>query len=328
MHKIGSWQLPSQTLLAPMAGISDLPFRQICRNMGAGLTTSEMVTSDASLWESPKSRSRLTFTKDDLPRSVQIAGNEPERMANAARLNQELGADIIDINMGCPAKKVCKKAAGSALLRDEHLVEDILTAVVSAVDIPVTLKIRTGWSQDHKNGITIAKIAENCGIQALAVHGRTRECRFKGTAEYDTIAEIVDQVNIPIWANGDIDSGTKAKQVLDHTGASGVMIGRAAQGNPWIFREINHFLKTGENLAPPTTNEIQITLLTHINLLHQFYGEARGVRIARKHFNWYMTQFPKNSYNNEFNQITTAQQQYECIQQLFECLPIREEHAA
>ncbi|MCL4160954.1 UNVERIFIED_CONTAM: hypothetical protein GTU68_029867, partial [Idotea baltica] len=229
-----------------MAGVTDLPFRQLCRRLGAGLTVSEMITADTRLWKSRKSQQRLIHRDEPSPRTVQIAGSEPEMMAEAARQNVALGAEIIDINMGCPAKKVCKRAAGSALLQDEDLVDAILKAVVSAVDIPITLKIRTGWNQENRNALNIAHIAEDAGIQALAIHGRTRACRFLGRVEYDTIASVVDAISIPVFANGDISTPQQAKQVLDYTGAAAVMIGRAAQGNPWIFNQINHYLKNGK----------------------------------------------------------------------------------
>lgn len=298
------------------------------------MTVSEMVTSDESLWTSRKSRHRLLsqdskeMSVNTQPRSVQLAGNNPEIMAAAARANQALGADIIDLNMGCPAKKVCKKAAGSALLRDEQLVTEILTAVVNAVDIPVTLKIRTGWSKEHRNGLTIAHIAEQAGIQALAVHGRTRACAFKGDVEYDTIAEIASQLHIPVFANGDITSPEKAKAVLEYTGTSAVMIGRAAQGNPWIFREINHYLKTGQTLEKPTRAEVCEMLITHLQELHRFYEGIMGVRIARKHVGWYLKQqashesinAKRNDYEQfrqYFNQIDVAKEQYQAVQDFF-----------
>lgn len=329
MITIGQWQIDNPTALAPMAGVSDLPFRRICKQLGAGFVVSEMVTSDSRLWDSQKSHFRLQRDLTSGPHAVQIAGSEPKQLATAAQLNVDLGADIIDINMGCPAKKVCKKAAGSALLKDELLVAQILTAVTAAVDVPVTLKFRTGWSQSCKNGVRIARIAEDCGIQGLAVHGRTRECRFKGDAEYDVIADIVSRVNLPVWANGDIDSPQKAAAVIKHTKAAGVMIGRAAQGNPWIFQQINHYFETGELMPPPSTNEIRVTLLEHLYALHEFYGEGRGVRIARKHLGWYTATLPiAHTLKNEFNTLATAQQQYKCIQQQFERLAIREEHAA
>lgn len=286
--KIGQFELENNLVLAPMAGVTDRPFRQLCRRLGAGMVVSEMVTSDVRLWNSRKTRHRLDHAGEAEPRIVQIAGGDPEMMAEAARLNVEFGAQIIDINMGCPAKKVCNKAAGSALLRDEALVESILHAVVDAVDVPVTLKIRTGWDRDNRNGLNVARIAQAAGIQALAVHGRTRADKYAGEAEYDTIRDIVRAVDIPVMANGDITSPEAAKHVLDYTGAEAVMIGRAAQGRPWIFREIRHFLETGEKLPEPGTEEIRDLLVEHLRNVHQFYGEQSGLRIARKHISWYL----------------------------------------
>ncbi|WP_339843299.1 tRNA dihydrouridine synthase DusB [uncultured Halopseudomonas sp.] len=316
--RIGPYQLANQVILAPMAGVTDLPFRQLCRKLGAGLVVSEMVTSDIRLWNSRKSRNRLDHSGEDEPRSVQIAGGEPLMMAEAARMNQQLGAQIIDINMGCPAKKVCNKAAGSALMRDEKLVAEILEAVVGAVDLPVTLKIRTGWCSESRNGLNIARIAEESGIQALAVHGRTRNQLYTGCAEYDTIAAIKQQAGIPIFANGDINSPEKALAVLRHTGADAVMIGRAAQGRPWIFREISHYLKHGELLPPPPLEWQQHTLLEHLDALHQFYGEHQGVRIARKHVGWYLQTLPgAEEFRRGFNRIECPAQQHESIKTFF-----------
>lgn len=288
--RIGPYQLTSPVILAPMAGITDQPFRQLCRQLGAGLTVSEMVSSNPDLRNSRKTQLRLKHTDESAPISVQIAGTDAQQMADAASYNMHKGAQIIDINMGCPAKKVCNVAAGSALLKDEKKVSDILQAVVNAVDIPVTLKIRTGWDKENKNAVDIAKIAENSGIQALTIHGRTRECKFKGEVEYDTIAEVKSNIQIPVIANGDIDSPEKAKQVLDYTNADAIMIGRAAQGRPWIFREINHYLETGKILAPPALDEISELLQKHLLNLHLLYGDYMGVRIARKHINWYCKQ--------------------------------------
>lgn len=341
MFTIGSWVIKHPTILAPMAGVTDEPFRRLCRQLGAGMTVSEMVTSDERLWSSRKSKHRLFNSALEQAndgseiRSVQLAGNDPQIMAAAARSNQLMGADIIDLNMGCPAKKVCKKAAGSALLRDEKLVTDILTAVVGAVDIPVTLKIRTGWSPEERNGLTIARIAEQTGISALAVHGRTRACAFKGDAEYDTIAEIANALTIPVFANGDITSPEKAKAVLDYTNASAVMIGRAAQGNPWIFRETNHYLATGNTLEKPSIKEVCDTLIAHLLELHQFYDGIMGVRIARKHVGWYLKQQATHSDINDkqldeherfrqyFNRIEVAQEQYHAIQSFFGQPPLQ-----
>ncbi|GGD00256.1 tRNA dihydrouridine synthase DusB [Halopseudomonas salina] len=316
--RIGPYQLANQVILAPMAGVTDLPFRQLCRKLGAGLVVSEMVTSDVRLWNSRKSRNRLDHSGEDEPRSVQIAGSEPLMMAEAARMNQQLGAQIIDINMGCPAKKVCNKAAGSALMRDEKLVAEILEAVVEAVDMPVTLKIRTGWCTQSRNGLNIARIAEESGIQALAVHGRTRNQLYTGCAEYDTIAAIKQQAGIPIFANGDIDSPQKALQVLRHTGADAVMIGRAAQGRPWIFKEISHFLEYDELLPPPPLEWQRQTLLEHLEALHQFYGDHQGVRIARKHVGWYLQTLPgADEFRRGFNRVECPAQQHQSIQIFF-----------
>jgi tRNA-dihydrouridine synthase B len=286
MH-IGPYNLTSRVLLAPMAGVTDLPYRRICRALGAGLVTGEMLTANAALWDSPKSQRRRVLADEPGPRAVQIAGAEPAMLADAARRCVDEGAQIVDINMGCPAKKVCNKAAGSALLRDEALVADILRAVVATVRVPVTLKIRTGWSPDARNGVRIARIAADCGIAALTVHGRTRACRFEGAAEYDTIAAIKQSVRIPVIANGDIDSPDKAARVLAHTGADGVMIGRAALGNPWVFRAINRRL-AGLADVPPTPQEMADVLLGHLAALYTHYGDYMGVRVARKHVGWYL----------------------------------------
>lgn len=329
---IGPHKITTPVILAPMAGVTDLPFRQLCRRLGAGLVVSEMVTSDSSLWNSRKSQTRLNHTGEAEPRAIQIAGGDPEMMAEAARLNAERGAQIIDINMGCPAKKVCNKAAGSALLKDEALVESILQAVVGAVDIPVTLKIRTGWDTDNKNALRIARIAEDSGIAALAVHGRTRACAFKGDVEYDTIAEVVQAVNIPVFANGDINTPQQAKTVLEYTGASAVMIGRAAQGRPWIFREIAHHLNTGELLPNPALTEIRDILCSHLTQLHLFYGDYLGPRIARKHVGWYLKTLNSDqwcdAFRHTFNKIELAQDQHASVQALFERLIKQEDIAA
>lgn len=286
--QIGPYQLTNQLLLAPMAGVTDRPFRQLCKKLGAGLAVSEMVTSRPDLRDSRKTRLRMDHEGETEPRVVQIAGAEAAMMADAARFNVDHGAQIIDINMGCPAKKVCNKAAGSALLADEALVADIVETVVKAVDVPVTLKIRTGTEPDRRNGETVAKIAEAAGIQSLVVHGRTRACAYRGDAEYDTIRAIKQAVTIPVIANGDITSPEKAEAVLNYTGADAVMIGRAAQGRPWIFREIDHYLTTGEHLPPITVVETGEHLLGHMHNLYEFYGEYAGLRIARKHISWYL----------------------------------------
>ncbi len=290
--KIGRFELPAPLALAPMAGVTDRPFRTLCRRLGAGLAASEMVTADRRLWHTPKSRLRLDHAGEPEPRAVQIAGSDPEMLADAARVNADLGAQIIDINMGCPAKKVCNRAAGSALMRDEALVSRLLQAVVRAVDVPVTLKMRTGWDTANRNAVVIARIAEDIGVTALAVHGRSRADMFNGAAEYDTIAAVAAAVRIPVFANGDVDSAEKARQVLERTGAAGVMIGRAAQGRPWIFREVKAYLTQGAAVEPPSAAEVRDIILAHLESLHAFYGEDAGVRIARKHLGWYCRQLP------------------------------------
>lgn len=301
-----------------MAGVTDLPFRQLCRKMGAGLVVSEMVAADPATWSTRKSRLRVQFGDEPAPRSVQIAGYDPQMMAEAARFNVQQGAEIIDLNMGCPAKKVCKRAAGSALLQNPELVKDILDAVVSATDVPVTLKIRTGWDSQNRNAVTIAKIAEDAGVSALAVHGRTRACRFVGEVEYDTIAQVVEAVSIPVLANGDITDPEKAVSVLKHTGAAAVMVGRAAQGNPWIFNQINHFLKFGEHLAPPSMEECATIMSKHLLALHEFYGETGGLRISRKHIGWYINPLSGGrDFTRQFNTLETTEQQRKLLQAFF-----------
>jgi len=290
--KIGKYEISPALGLAPMAGVTDKPFRLLCRRMGAGVATSEMTSANPKLRGTRKSAERLDHLGEPGPISVQIAGTEPEQMADFARYNVEHGAGIIDINMGCPAKKVCKAWAGSALMRDEGLVEAILRAVVGAVDIPVTLKIRTGWAADRRNAPLIARIAEDTGIKALAVHGRTRDQKYQGEAEYDTIAAIKQNLSIPVWANGDVDSPEQARYVLDYTRADGLLIGRAAQGRPWIFDEIRHYLDTGEHLPEKSPAEVGAILIEHLEALHAFYGDDRGVRIARKHLGWYAKAHP------------------------------------
>jgi tRNA-dihydrouridine synthase B len=285
--RIGPYLIQPHVVLAPMAGITDKPFRQLCKQLGAGLAVSEMTTADPRLWHTRKSQQRMDHCGEPDPISVQIAGYDPAMLADAARFNVDHGAQIIDINMGCPAKKVCNVAAGSALLQNEALVARIVAAVVRAVEVPVTLKIRTGWNRDNRNGVTIARIAEDAGIAALAVHGRTRADLYLGEAEYETIRAIKQAVSIPVLANGDIDSPEKAAQVLQLTGADAVMIGRAAQGRPWIFREVAHFLATGERLPPPSRAMMFDVLSGHLHNLYAFYGEQQGVRIARKHLGWY-----------------------------------------
>ncbi|MFB9067076.1 tRNA dihydrouridine synthase DusB [Pseudofulvimonas gallinarii] len=316
--KIGPYDIEPALVLAPMAGITDKPFRVLCKRLGAGLCVSEMTASDPSVWQTRKSRLRRDHAGEPEPVSVQIAGYDPEMLADAARFNVDEGAQIIDINMGCPAKKVCKREAGSALLADEPLVARILDAVVRAVDVPVTLKIRTGPSPDRRNGETIARIAEDCGIAALAVHGRTRADRFLGQAEYDTIARIKSAVSIPVMANGDVATPEQARQVLAATGADAVMIGRAAQGRPWIFREIGHFLRTGERLPLPTRAEAGAILLGHLDDLYAFYGEHMGVRIARKHIGWYtQAHADAQSFWSAVSRVDTAAIQRRMVAEFF-----------
>ena len=319
--KIGSVTIERPLVLAPMAGVTDKPFRSICRAQGAGYAVSEMLTSDTSLWGSRKSALRMDHAGEVGPIGVQIAGSDPAEMARAARLYADEGAEIIDINMGCPAKKVCRKAAGSALLENEPLVAEILQHVVNAVEVPVTLKIRTGQDQNNRNATRIARIAEDAGIQALAVHGRTRACGFAGEAEYDTIRAVKASVSIPVIANGDIDSPAKAKQVLARTGADALMIGRAAQGRPWIFREIAHYLKSGELLPEPTLAWVAKTLLGHLSELYEFYGEYVGTRIARKHIAWYSKRHPGGARFREIiNRTDSARQQHQQVLEYFERL--------
>lgn len=327
--QIGPYTLSNQLILAPMAGVTDRPFRQLCKKMGAGMAVSEMVASNSLLWGSEKTKRRANHEGETEPRAVQIMGADPKMMAEAARYNADNGAQIIDINMGCPAKKVCNVAAGSALLRDETLVGNILDAVVGAVDVPVTLKIRTGWDTDNRNGVKIARIAEHAGIQSLAVHGRTRACAYKGEAEFDTIAAIKAAVNIPVVANGDITTPEKARAVLDYTGADAVMVGRAAQGRPWIFREIDHYLKTGEKLPEPSVAEIRETLLEHLQNLYAFYGEYTGVRMARKHISWYSKgQRQGASFRHTINRVETTEEQLTITKDFFDRLLDQGELAA
>lgn len=312
--RIGSIELPNNLIAAPMAGVTDAPFRHLCRSSGAGLAVSEMLTADTRLWHTDKSRRRMDHAGEAAPRSVQIAGAEPGRLAEAAKLNADRGAQLIDINMGCPAKKVCNRMAGSALLADEGLVGRILETVTAAVDVPVTLKIRTGPDPDNRNGVRIAQIAEQAGIQALSVHGRTRACAFRGEAEYDTIRAIKRAVSIPVIANGDIDSPRKAREVLDHTGADGIMIGRAAQGRPWIFREVAQFLATGSVPAEPSMDEVRSMMLEHLERLYAFYGERLGVRIARKHIGWYMKARPLDAaFRHRIMRVERAREQFDLV---------------
>jgi len=299
-----------------MAGVADLPFRRLCRRFGAGMAVTEMLTADTSKWGSQKSRFRLPVLDEAEPRAVQIAGAEPDQLAEAARRSVELGAQIVDINMGCPVKKVCKRAAGSALLREEGLVEEILQTVAKAVAVPVTLKIRTGWDLQSRNAMTIARLAEDAGIKALTIHGRTRACLFNGEAEYDTIAEVVAGVDIPVIANGDITSPQQAKDVLAHTGAAALMIGRGAQGQPWLFGQIKDFLN-GVTPSIPTRREVVVVMLEHLSAMHEYYGEIMGVRIARKHVGWYLQKLQiERTHRKAFNQLPGSEQQLEFINQL------------
>lgn len=315
MLQIGPYRLPNPVALAPMAGVTDLPFRRLCSELGAGLVISEMISCNPRLRDSRKTLWRSRHDPEIEPRSVQIAGNEPCQMARAAAYNVAHGAQIIDINMGCPAKKVCRKAAGSALLADERLVKTLLEAVVAAVDVPVTLKMRTGTTTDSRNGITIARIAEDAGIAALAVHGRTRMCAFRGRAEYDTIAAIVEATGIPVFANGDIDSPEKAAAVLAHTGAAGVMIGRAAQGQPWLCGQVAAHLATGVTPAAPSVPAQLAIIQRHVEALHEFYGDFMGLRIARKHVGWYLKDTPGGAgYRRVFNTLEHTANQLDYLQ--------------
>ena len=316
--QIGPYQLKNKLIVAPMAGVTDRPFRQLCKTMGAGMAVSEMVASNSLLWGSEKTRRRANHDGEVDPISVQIAGADPQMLADAARYNVDQGAQIIDINMGCPAKKVCNVMAGSALLKDEPLVGRILDAVVGAVDVPVTLKIRTGWDRLNRNAIKVAKTAEQAGVKALAIHGRTRACGFSGDAEYDTIAAVKAELGIPVIANGDISTPEKVKAVLEHTRADAVMIGRAAQGRPWMFREIQHYLETGSHLPPPEVTEIHRVLLAHLNDLYQFYGEYTGVRVARKHISWYTKGLAGSAaFRHAMNQLETSAEQLAAVNVFF-----------
>jgi tRNA-dihydrouridine synthase B len=316
--QIGPYSLKNKLILAPMAGITDRPFRQLCKQMGAGMAVSEMISSNSLLWGSEKTRRRANHEGEIEPRWVQIVGADPQLLAQAAQYNVDNGAQIIDINMGCPAKKICHVMAGSALLKDEILVDKILATVVKAVNVPVTLKIRTGWDKTHRNGVTIGKIAEQAGIQALAVHGRTRACGFSGEAEYDTIAAIKSTLKIPVIANGDINNPEKAKDVLDYTKADAIMIGRAAQGRPWLFQEIAHYLTTGQHLPEMPISTIQHILLAHIENIYQFYGEYTGVRMARKHLSWYTKGQPHGAiFRNQVNRVESKREQLQITQAFF-----------
>lgn len=327
--QIGSYKLPNNLVLAPMAGVTDRPFRQLCKKLGAGLAVSEMVSSHSLLWGSEKTRRRANHDGEVGPRMVQISGANPRMLANAARYNADNGAQIIDINMGCPAKKVCNVMAGSALLQNEKLAGEILDAVVAAVEIPVTLKIRTGWDTHNRNAIRIARIAESSGIQALAIHGRTRACGYKGHAEYATIAAVKSEISIPVIANGDINNAETAKYVLEYTGADGIMIGRAAQGKPWIFREIHHYLTTGEKLPGPNVSEIRDIMLFHLKNLYAFYGEYTGVMVARKHISWYSKGHRHGAaFRQAVNRVTTIREQLRMTKEFFDLLKIQEGLAA
>jgi tRNA-dihydrouridine synthase B len=318
---IGTLQIDPPLILAPMAGVTDKPFRLLCKRLGAGYAVSEMTSSDPRLWRTRKSVNRLDHDGEPAPIGVQIAGADPAALAAAARHAVEHGAAIVDINMGCPAKKVCNAWAGSALLKDETLVGRIVSAVVGAVDVPVTLKIRTGWDHANRNGVRVARIAEDAGVRALAVHGRTRDMLYTGAAEYETIAAIKQAVRIPVIANGDVTSPQKARDVLAATGADALMIGRAAQGRPWIFREIAHFLATGELEPPPAIGVVRDTLLEHVGALHAFYGEVAGVRIARKHLAWYAKDRPENAaFRAVVNRAETAEEQLRLTRDYFDGL--------
>ena len=316
---IGTYVLASPFVLAPMAGVTDAPFRRICRRFGAGMTTSEMTTADTSLWQTAKSRHRLDLDLDAEPVAVQIAGSEPAQLALAARACVDRGAQIIDINMGCPAKKVCKKAAGSALLRDESLVAAILDAVVAAVDVPVTLKYRTGWDREHRNAVQIGKIAENAGIASLAIHGRTRADRYTGDAEYETIARVKEAVAIPVIANGDISTPEKSLEVLRLTNCDGLMIGRGAQGRPWIFQELLTLVDPAAENPHLGKNELRDIMLGHLNDLHRFYGDSTGVRVARKHLTWYCEYLDNaEEFRHRVVRVETASEQIRLTEQYFQ----------
>jgi tRNA-dihydrouridine synthase B len=316
--KIGPYQLKNNLIVAPMAGVTDRPFRQLCKTMGAGMAVSEMVASNSLLWGSEKTRRRANHDGEVDPISVQIAGADPKMLADAAKYNVDEGAQIIDINMGCPAKKVCNVMAGSALLKDEPLVARILRAVVEAVNVPVTLKIRTGWDRGSKNALAVARIAQSSGIQALAIHGRTRACGFTGEAEFETIAAVKAAIGIPVIANGDIGTPERVKEVLGYTGADAVMIGRAAQGRPWMFREITYFLETGGRLPPPEVTEIHRVLVAHVHDLYNFYGEFTGVRVARKHISWYTKGLAGSAaFRHAMNQLQTCDEQMSAVNEFF-----------
>ena len=317
--QIGFHKLKNNLIVAPMAGVTDRPFRMLCKRMGAGMAVSEMVASNSLLYGSEKTRRRANHEGEADPISVQIVGADPKMLSQAARYNVDAGAQIIDINMGCPAKKICNVMAGSALMQNENLVAEILKAVVGAVNVPVTLKMRTGWDKSNRNAVRIARIAEASGIQALAIHGRTRACAYTGEAEYDTIAAVKAEIKIPVIANGDITTPEKAKFVLQHTGADAVMIGRAAQGRPWLFREIAHFLDTGERLPSPQISEIQHVLTAHVHELYDFYGEHTGLRVARKHISWYTKGLAGSAhFRHRMNQLESIKEQLQAVNDFFE----------
>lgn len=317
--QLGPYTLRNNVFVAPMAGVTDRPFRQLCKQLGAGYAVSEMAASDPRLWHTKKSTRRTNLEGEMEPRAVQIVGSDPELMAKCARFNVDRGAQIIDINMGCPVKKVCRNWCGSALLQDETLVGQILGAVVAAVDVPVTLKFRTGWDRANKNALVIAKMAESAGIEMLTLHGRTRADKYTGEAEYDTIAAVKAAVSIPVVANGDIDSPEKARWVLDHTGADAIMIGRAAQGKPWIFREIDHYLRTGEHLSAPTVDEALNLMTEHLQAHYTFYGAAVGLRTARKHIGWYVSGLPGGEdFRQKMNRLQTCEEQINAVEAFFD----------
>lgn len=317
--RIGPYHLKNNLIVAPMAGVTDRPFRMLCKSMGAGMAVSEMVSSNSLLYGSEKTKRRANHEGEVDPISVQIVGADPKMLALAAQYNVDQGAQIIDINMGCPAKKICNVLAGSALLQNEALVGRILETVVGSVDVPVTLKIRTGWDKQHRNAARIAQIAEASGIQALAIHGRTRACAYSGDAEYETIASVKSCVTIPVIANGDITTPEKARHVLQKTGADAVMIGRAAQGRPWLFREIDHYMKTGTHLPAPQVEEVHRVLIKHVYELYMFYGEYTGLRVARKHISWYTKGLAGSAhFRHQMNQLESSTQQLEAVSDFFE----------
>lgn len=324
--KIGPYQIKNNLIVAPMAGVTDRPFRMLCKRMGAGMAVSEMVASNSLLYGSEKTRRRANHEGEADPISVQIVGADPKMLAQAARYNVDQGAQIIDINMGCPAKKICNVMAGSALMQNEKLVGEILEAVVGAVDVPVTLKMRTGWDKANRNAPRLARIAEASGIQALAVHGRTRACGYTGDAEYDTIAAVKAAIGIPVIANGDITTPEKARHVLEYTGADAVMIGRAAQGRPWLFREIEHYLQTGGHLASPSAEQVRDILVAHLHDLYAFYGEHTGLRVARKHISWYTKGLAGSAqFRHHMNTLETIQEQLQAVNDFFDGQPLTEE---